>query len=731
MASVHTHRNRLSSEKSPYLLQHAHNPVDWYPWGEEAFARAEREDRPVFLSIGYSACHWCHVMERESFEHEEVAALLNAHFVSVKVDREERPDVDQIYMELCQALTGSGGWPLTVLMTPDKKPFFAGTYFPRAASRGMPGLTDLLRQVAQLWKNRRSEMVEAGDRLVESIREQALSDATAQKTGIARAGALEPEMVRRCFDLLRDTFDPVWGGFGSAPKFPAPHNLAFLLRYWRQTGESAALDMVETTLQAMHDGGIYDHLGGGFARYSTDRKWLVPHFEKMLYDNALLSMVYCEAYQATGRTEYLDVARETLDYVLRDMTSQDGAFYSSQDADSEGEEGKFYVWTPDEIEQALGKELGGRISERYRVTARGIFEGKSILNRLGWRTEVPRQAGSPGATAQNPEGHGAHQDAKVGEARLRLLEARSARTPPARDDKVLTSWNGLMIAAFAAGSRVTGEAKYLRAARNALAFMLARLRRPDGRLLARYRDGEAAYPGYLDDYAFLIWALLETYDVGYDPGHLELALSLQADLDRLFWDDSGGGYFFYGSDAEQLLTRPKPVDDGAMPSGNSVAALNLLRMGRLLWKQEYVDRARRLLSAFAAPVGRYPAGHTQFLTALLLDQERSRDVVVSSPLPSDPLREVLRPIQGVFAPETLFLYAPADQASRLTTVAPFVSGMPSRDGQTTFYVCRDFTCEKPTTDLGSMARSLSGPLSMNSENVRLSDRAKMSPHKYL
>jgi hypothetical protein len=378
------------------------------------------------------------------------------------------------------------------------------------------------------------------------------------------------------------------------------------------------------------------------------------------------------------------------------MTSEDGAFYSSQDADSEGEEGKFYVWTPDEIEQVLGKELGGRISERYRVTAQGNFEGRSILNRLGWRAEVPQQAGS--------------QEAVVGEARRRLLESRSARTPPSRDDKVLTSWNGLMITAFAAGSRVTGEAKYLRAARNALEFILARLRRPDGRLLARYRDGEAAYPGYLDDYAFLIWALLETYDAGYDPVHLELALSLQEDLDRLFWDDSGGGYFFYGSDAEQLLTRPKPVDDGAMPSGNSVAALNLLRMGRLLWKQEYTDRARRLLSAFAAPVGRYPAGHTQFLMALMLDQEPSRDVVVSSPVLSESLREVLRPIQGVFAPETLFLYAPADQASRLATLAPFVSEMPSRDGQTTFYVCRNLTCEKPTTDLGSIAQTLSEPL---------------------
>ncbi len=722
-------------EKSPYLLQHASNPVDWYPWGEEAFARARREDRPVFLSIGYSSCHWCHVMERESFEDEQVAALLNQYFVAIKVDREERPDIDHIYMTACQALTGSGGWPLTILMTPDKKPFFAGTYFPRESSRGTPGLMELLRQVAQVWKDRRDEIEEAGNRLVEGIREQALADAAPRGSAGAdpgsghtpgsdtvRAGKLSPgdglgpDILRECFETLQASFDPAWGGFGRAPKFPTPHNLGFLLRYRRCRGRDVALDMVETTLQAMHDGGIYDHLGGGFARYSTDQKWLVPHFEKMLYDNALLAMLYCETYQVTGGQEYLTVGRETLDYVLRDMTSEDGAFYSSQDADSEGEEGKFYLWTAEEIQQVLGNDLGRRVAEWFRVTGRGNFEGRNILNRLGWRTEVPAMAGRLNgmSSGDTPGPHGAPDSgywdtggAEIQEARRKLLEARERRVHPARDDKILTSWNALMIAALAVGSKVTRDDKYLHAAQKALDFVLAKLRRPDGRLLARYRDGEAAYPAYLDDHAFLIWALLETYDAGYDPAHLQQAVSLQEDLDRLFWDDTGGAYFFYGSDAEQLLTRPKPIGDGAMPSGNSVAALNLLRMGRMLWKQEYIDRARMLFTAFSTQVGQYPAAHTQFLSALMLDLAQVRDVVVSSPGSSSSLREVMGPIRRIFAPETSFLYAPADRASHLASIAPFVSGMPSKDGQTTFYVCRNFTCEPPTTDLVAIARSLS------------------------
>ena len=714
----------MALEKSPYLLQHAHNPVDWYPWGEEAFASAEREDKPVFLSIGYSSCHWCHVMERESFEDEQVAALLNQHFVAIKVDREERPDIDHIYMTVCQALTGAGGWPLTILMTPHKKPFFAGTYFPRESSRGMPALMGLLRQVARIWKDRRAEIEQAGDRLVEGIREQVLAEA-APRGGVGPAlrdraepggraapggelgpgGGLAPDVLHECFAMLQASFDPVWGGFGTAPKFPTPHNLGFLLRYRRWTGRGIALDMVETTLQAMHDGGIYDHLGGGFARYSTDQKWLVPHFEKMLYDNALLAMLYCEAYQATGRHEYLDVGSETLDYVLRDMTSEDGAFYSSQDADSEGEEGKFYIWTPEEIQEVLGNDLGRRVAAWFRVTGRGNFERRNILNRLGWRTEVPAMGscldkGDAGNKCDVP-------GSEIERARRALLEARGCRVHPARDDKILTSWNALMIAALALGSKVTGDDKYLRAAQKALDFVLAMLRRPDGRLLARYRDGEAAYPGYLDDYAFLIWALLETYDACYDPALLEQAAALQEDLDRLFWDDSGGGYFFYGNDAEQLLTRPKPIDDGAMPSGNSVAALNLLRLGRMLWRQEYTDRARTLFAAFSTQVGRYPAAHTGFLSALVMDLGNARDVVVSSPSSSSSLRKALRPIQRVFAPETFFLYAPADRASHLASIAPFVSGMPSKEGQMTFYVCRNFTCEAPTTDLTAIARSLS------------------------
>ncbi|MHB8919320.1 MAG: thioredoxin domain-containing protein, partial [Desulfocucumaceae bacterium] len=466
--------NRLAGEKSPYLLQHKNNPVDWYPWGDEAFDKAKSEDKPVFLSIGYSTCHWCHVMERESFEDHEVAEMLNRHYVSIKVDREERPDVDHIYMSVCQALTGQGGWPLTIIMTPGRQPFFAGTYFPKHSKWGRAGLLDMLDNIRLKWQSDRDSITEAGRRVTGAVMEQFTSE----------GGELAGEVVNRAFWALEKSFDSRYGGFGGAPKFPTPHNLMFLLRYWKRTGEKSALEMVEKTLRSMHAGGIYDHIGFGFSRYSTDRQWVVPHFEKMLYDNALISLVFTEVYQVTGDPFYRRVAGEIFTYVLRDMTSPEGAFYSAEDADSEGVEGKFYVWTPGEVSRVLGQDGGRYFCEIYNITPEGNFEGKGIPNLVAAGGQV--------------EGH----RGRLEESRLKLFSHREKRVHPYKDDKIITSWNGLMVASLARSAAVTGDGKCLGAAERAAGFIWDKLRNGGGRLLARYRDGEAAYPGYIDDYAF-------------------------------------------------------------------------------------------------------------------------------------------------------------------------------------------------------------------------------------
>jgi uncharacterized protein YyaL (SSP411 family) len=595
--------NRLSKEKSPYLLQHQFNPVDWFPWGQEAFEKAKAEDKPIFLSIGYSTCHWCHVMERESFEDKEVADLLNRYFVAVKVDREERPDIDNIYMTVCQALTGHGGWPLTIFMTPDKKPFFAGTYFPKKGRMGMPGLMDILNRVADLWKGKREELIESADKIMQAIQ----ADATA---AFYEKGRITKETIKKGYEHLNRSFDPRYGGFGRAPKFPIPHNLLFLLRYWKLNKTDKALEMVKKTLNAMHRGGIYDHIGFGFSRYSTDNKWLVPHFEKMLYDNALLAMAYLEAYQATGAEEYRRVAREIFTYVLRDMTSEEGAFYSAEDADSEGVEGKFYVWDKGEVTSILSRERGERFCRLYDITQGGNFEGKSIPNLIDKSEEEVQEALS------------------LEEDRKQLYEYRNKRVHPYKDDKVLTAWNGLMIAALSMGARILGQNEYAQAAQRAVAFILDKLRRQDGRLLARYRDKEAAFPAYVDDYAFLILGLIEFYETTYDPYYLEKALELNDDMIHYFWDNDRGGLFLYGKDGEQLITRPKEVYDGAMPSGNSVAALNFLRLARLTGNEKLEKKAEQQLQYFSAVINESPAGYTYFLMAAMFALYPTKEIVV-------------------------------------------------------------------------------------------------------
>jgi uncharacterized protein len=581
--------NRLINEKSPYLLQHAHNPVDWFPWSEEAFEKAKEEDKPIFLSIGYSTCHWCHVMERESFEDEEVAEVLNKHFISIKVDREERPDIDSIYMEVCQSMTGHGGWPMTIIMTSEQKPFFAGTYFPKNDHRGMEGLMTLLEKITEAWKNNKSGVLEYGDELVEAMNRM-------QKSKVVELGI---DVTDKAFSQFESQYDRVFGGFGSAPKFPAPHNLYFLLKYWERTSRELALEMVEKALDSMYSGGIYDHIGFGFSRYSTDRKWLVPHFEKMLYDNALLAVAYLETYEATKNKKYADIAEQIFTYILRDMTSSEGGFYCAEDADSEGEEGKFYVWSVEEVKEVLGEEEGNRFCTIFDISKKGNFEGKSIPNLIG--------------TSLSQE-----DESFVSNCRKKLFNHRDKRIHPYKDDKILTSWNGLMIAAMAMGGRVLGNKKYTEAAERAVDFIYSKLIREDGRLLARYRDGEAAFPAYVNDYAFLTWGLIELYKATNDSKYIDKAVSLTEDLLKYFWDEENGGLYIYGSDSEKLIIRPKEVYDGATPSGNSVSAVNLLRLENITNNNRFKEKAEDILKAFSLNIGEIPMAHTFSLIALML-----------------------------------------------------------------------------------------------------------------
>ena len=584
--------NRLIEQKSPYLLQHAHNPVDWYPWGNEAFARARSQDKPIFLSIGYSTCHWCHVMERQSFENEQVAGQLNQDFVSIKVDREERPDIDHIYMQVCQILTGSGGWPLTIVMTPEGRPFYAATYIPPYSQGGMTGLMDLLPRLAGLWKKDRDKVLQTGQEITQWMQKAAQADTS---------GQLTEEVLHQAFRNLTRTFDSEYGGFGSAPKFPTPTNLMFLLQYHQRFKNTQALEMAEKTLISMYQGGIYDHIGFGFARYSTDRKWLVPHFEKMLYDNALLAIAYLEAFQVTGQEFYRQVAEDIFTYILRDMTSPQGGFYSAEDADSEGEEGRYYGWEREEVISILGP-AAARFGEVYDITAGGNFEGRSIPNLIGQSNSLePRTL--------------------FAEERGQLLAAREKRIKPFKDDKILTTWNGLMIAALGLGGRLLQNDRYLAAAQKAADFVLTNLRRGDGRLLSRYRDGEANFNGYAADYAYLIWGLLELYEAGQKPRYLQAAGELNQQLAELFWDQDRGGLFFYGSDSEPLLVRPKESYDSVMPSDNAVAAMNFLRLGRLAADPDLVEKGRIQIKSFAGAISESPGAHSFWLQAFMYQEQ--------------------------------------------------------------------------------------------------------------
>lgn len=690
------HQNRLAREKSPYLLQHAENPVDWYPWGEEAFERARREDKPIFLSIGYSTCHWCHVMEHESFEDSAVAALMNAAFVSIKVDREERPDIDNLYMGICQMMTGSGGWPLTIIMTPDKKPFYAATYIPRENAYGRMGMLQLIPRISDLWRERRDEAVGSADHISSLVREAA----------VTKAGpAVDRATIEAAVQGLRGRYDSRFGGFSQAPKFPSPHNLTLLLRYWNRTGDSTSLAMVEQTLQAMRAGGIYDHIGFGFHRYSTDQKWLVPHFEKMLYDQAMLIMAYTEAYQATGNPDYAKVVGEIVTYVLRDLTSPEGAFYSAEDADSEGEEGRFYVWTTSEVRDALTGDDADLANKVFNITADGNFVDQATRGRNG--TNIPHLQQPLDALAASSGLSPEEISDRLEALRARLLEVRSRRVRPHRDDKVLTDWNGLMIAALAKAAQALDRPEYAKAAAHAADFVLANLRDSKGRLLHRYRDGEAGLPAHVDDYAFMTWGLLELYEATFDLRRLETALELTETLVQHHWDGISGGFYFTADDGEGLLARQKETYDGAIPSGNSVAMLNLVRLGRMTGQRDLEEKAAAIGRAFSEQVRGTPSAHCQMLQGVDFLLGPSYEIVICGGADAPDTHRMIRAIASRFIPSKVTLLKTAGTGSdRLAKAASYTQAMTPIGNQATAYVCREFSCQQPTTDLSLVLKFL-------------------------
>jgi uncharacterized protein YyaL (SSP411 family) len=656
--------NRLASATSPYLLQHADNPVDWFEWGDEALDRARSEDKPILLSVGYAACHWCHVMERESFEDPDTAGLMNEHFVSVKVDREERPDVDAIYMDAVQAMTGQGGWPMTVFLTPDGAPFFAGTYFPNEDRHGMPSFRRILMAVAEAWRDRRDDLLGQGKRVVEGI----------SRSPGSSAEPLTEQILRAAHDGLRRAFDPEWGGFGPAPKFPQPMTLELLLRLDFR-GWDGARDMLTLTLDRMAGGGMYDQVGGGFHRYSTDRVWLVPHFEKMLYDNAQLARVYARAWQVTGNREYRRVAEETLDYLLREMRHQGGGFFSAQDADSEGVEGRFYVWPRDELVAEVGEDLAGWLG----ASPEGNWEGTNVLRRTSDRPP-------PGWE----------------DARARLLDRRNRRVRPTTDDKVLAGWNGLAVSALAGTGRVIGRSDYVAAASAAADFALSALRRGDGRLLRAWRDGRTSGPAFADDHALLASGCLDLYEATFDERWFQEARRLADDLVRLFRDPDGGGFFQTGMDAERLMLRPKELFDNAVPSGNSVAAEVLQRVALFTGETSYEQAGVSALRAVRDLLPRAPTAFGTALGALDLYLSSAKEVAIAGDPADDRTRALIGEVWGRYLPSTVL----AASADGDRSPIPLLHGRTPVDGMPAAYVCERFVCQRPVTEPSALATQL-------------------------
>ena len=680
------HTNRLVHETSPYLLQHAHNPVDWHPWAEEALSQAKREDKPILLSIGYSSCHWCHVMEKESFENEGIAKIMNDRFISIKVDREERPDLDEIYMNAVQVMTGSGGWPMTVFLTPDLVPFHAGTYFPPEDRGGMPGFPKVLMTISEYYRTHREEVGKMAARMKEALH---------QTVEIAPSGeALDEKILSNAFEALERQFDPHHGGFGGAPKFPGSMALSFLLRYWKRTGREKALKMVETTLEKMANGGIYDHLGGGFHRYSVDDRWLVPHFEKMLYDNALLSRTYFEAYQATRRERYRQVGEEILNYILCEMTSPQGGFYSTEDADSEGEEGKFYVWTQEEIREILGKEGGAAFCAYYGVTPRGNFEeGRNILHIDSTVEKVSELHGISLSDLKS----------LLEEGREKLFAERKKRVRPGRDEKILTSWNGLMISGFVDGYKVTGDERYLTGAKGAARFILQKVRK-DGHLMRVFHKGKSQVKGYSEDYAFFIGALIDLYEATFEMDWLKEANDLNERMIHQFWDEKKGGFFFSGKENEALIAQSKSPYDNAIPSSNSIALFNLLRLGYLTGEDSMKKKAEQILRLFYNFLSEHPSGFAQMLSGFSFFLNPEEIGIVGSQEDSR-VQSMRKEVYLAYLPDKILSFKDPEEEAEGSWF-PFLKDVKA-SGAPAAFVCKGFTCLPPVRDEKELRKILS------------------------
>ncbi len=669
--------NRLSDEQSPYLLQHANNPVDWYPWGEEAFKKAKELDRPIFLSIGYSTCHWCHVMEHESFEDDSVAKLLNEGFISIKVDREELPEIDHVYMTVCQAMTGGGGWPLTIVMTPAKEPFFAGTYFPKDKRGGRSGLFQILPMITDAWTSKRQDIMTSVGQV-----KNYLDQLNSKPAG----NDFSTELINGAYDQFRNGFDEEYGGFFNAPKFPSPHNLIFLMRYHHSFDNKIALEMATKTLKKMRLGGIYDHIGFGFHRYSTDRHWLVPHFEKMLYDQAMIAMAYTEAYHITGEDIFAQTANEIFTYVLRDMTASEGGFFSAEDADSEGEEGKFYIWTEQEIKDVLGENYGKEFNDIFSITTPGNYKDESSGKQT--RLNIPHL-----------KNYNSNGNSDLDSAREKLFNIREKRIHPLKDDKILTDWNGLMIAALAKAAIVLNEPGYLDAAEKAAKFVLDSISKGE-RLLKRYRNGVAALDAHLDDYAFMAWGLLELYEATFLTKYLSQALDLMNIMVEDFWDDKNGGFFLGSDQSEKLIVRSKTAYDGAIPSGNSVAVMNMVKLTRITGNTKWAELAEKTMRAFSEDVNRMPTGYTLMLTGFMFDTQNSKEIVIVGDSRNRNTIKFIQTIRTSYAPHKVLLFKDTSVSeNRLEKLANWTSTQNSINGKPTAYVCKNFACNQPTSDI--------------------------------
>ena len=692
--------NHLINEKSPYLIQHAHNPVDWHPWSDDTFAQAKAEHKPIFLSIGYATCHWCHVMEKESFEDEEAAKYLNDTFICIKVDREERPDVDAVYMAACQMLTGSGGWPLSIFMTPEKKPFFAATYLPKRSRAGRAGLIDICIQVKNLWQNQ-----------IKKVEDSAVSIAANLGRAFTFDAGDHPDesLLDSAFKKIKPGYDPKYGGFDSAPKFPTPHRLLFMLRCYHRSGDTSALDMVHKTLTAMRMGGIWDHVGFGFHRYSTDERWLLPHFEKMLYDQALIAIAYLEAYQITKEPLFAETAEDIFTYVLRDMTSTEGAFYSAEDADSEGEEGKFYIWTTEEIRSVLENENTQMWETILRVSPEGNFADEATRQKTGANILHLTAPLEKWAEKFNLPPEQLKSDWR--KIREQLYQVREKRIHPLKDDKILTDWNGLMIAALALGARILKKPEYESAARNAANFILSKMQDKDSRLYHRYREGELAVDAHAADYSFLIHGLLSLYQTTFDLTFAEQAQVLQKKMEELFWDKQNGGFFSTPEGSTELPVRPKELYDGAIPSANSVALFNLVFLFRLTGDPQWDHQAQEQVRAFSGTVQSQPQAFTYFLCALDFFLRPGQEIIIAGEPQANNTQELLSALNLNYTPNKVALVKSEQNAARLSKFAGYTDGLQIIEGQATAHVCRNGSCTDSTNDMQTMVDKIMGKTS--------------------